>query len=127
MDPLEMAKEYALKLRPGSTKRLILEFLIDQAPGRANAKSWDDIERHLSKFEKHSSQSGFQQSLLSDCRCKPSKFYIGSNDHSPHLGYFIILNDDDANVMANWYKSRIAKEESHLEYLESLFPGIATP
>ncbi len=46
--------------------------------------------------------------------------YIGSNDHGPFKGYFIISERADANLMAEWYRKRMATEQSRLDNLEGL-------
>jgi len=46
--------------------------------------------------------------------------YIGSNDHQPYRGYFVIAEREDAELMADWYQRRMAREQEHLGHLNQL-------
>lgn len=102
----------------GSPERVILEFLLQNGVGRANAQPWQVIERHLRRHGFDWRVQTFQQGLLKDSR--EGEMYIGSNVHPPYRGYFIIADRQDAELMADWYQRRIAREQEHLDHLNQL-------
>jgi hypothetical protein len=102
----------------GSPERLILEFLLQHGVGRANAQPWVAIEAHLQRHGVNWRLQTFQQGLLKDSR--EGDMYIGSNDHEPYCGYFIIVDREDAQLMADWYQRRITTEQTRLEHLTHL-------
>jgi hypothetical protein len=103
---------------PGTPERIILDFLLANGIGRANAKPWSTIEAELRRHGFVWRLQQFQQGLLKDSR--EGDMYIGSNDHAPYKGYFIIADQDDATLMAEWYQKRIATEQARLNNLNAL-------
>ena len=102
----------------GTPERIILDYLLAEGVGRNNAKPWRNIESELSRHGFDWNIQKFQQGLLKASR--EGDMYIGSNDHLPFRGYFIIADQEDANLMAKWYKKRIDAEQSRLDNLNSL-------
>lgn len=64
------------------------------------------------------SQQAFQQTVLKETRS--NNIFIGSNDHGKSRGYFLIENDQDAQIMRDWYQNRINKELTNLQHLDAL-------
>jgi hypothetical protein len=112
------AKNYAQTLTPGSTERLILDYLLENGVGRHNAQPWSAIETHLEKRGKTIRQQTFQQGLLKKSR--ECSLFIGSNDHGEGRGYFLIQDREDAEIIRNWYQRRIQVEQEHLDHLDKL-------
>ncbi len=102
----------------GSPERLILEYLLQHGVGRANAQPWAEIQAHLHQHGFDWRLQKFQQGLLKASR--EGDMYIGSNDHLPYRGYFIIADREDAELMAEWYQRRIATEQARLNHLTQL-------
>jgi hypothetical protein len=102
----------------GSPDRLILEFLLQHGVGRANAQPWPAIQAHLQLHGFEWRLQTFQQGLLKISR--EGDMYIGSNDHQPYRGYFIIADREDAELMADWYARRIVAEQARLDHLTHL-------
>ena len=98
----------------GSPNRAILEFLITNALGRGNAKSWEAIELHCASIGIPVEKLTFQQGFLAETR--DGQIFIGSSSH----GYFIIADRDDAIQAANFYRSRIARQQEHVDHLADL-------
>lgn len=99
--------------------RAILVYLSLNAMGRTNAKPWTAINVHLKTNGFRAMQkTTFQQNLLKWSR--ESSLFILSSDRAPHKGYFIAVEKEDAEVMVDWYRGRIASEESNLQKLEDL-------
>ncbi len=115
---LDSAQKYVSTLQSGSKERFILEFLLNNAVGRYNAQPWPAIEKHLKLKGIEIRQQTFQQGLLKQSRT--GEIFIGSNDHDPSRGYFIIKDKEDAEVMKQWYEKRIGIEQGHLDHLEKL-------
>jgi hypothetical protein len=67
------AQNYALTLQAGSNERLILEYLFKNALGRANSKTWSDIDTYLKQHGVKIRQQTFQQGLLK--RSREGNFY----------------------------------------------------
>ena len=103
---------------PGSTERLILDFLLQHGIGRQNAQPWRVIDAHLQQHGINIRVQTFQNGLLKASR--EGDMYIGSNDHRPFNGYFIIADQEDAELMADWYQRRIAREQQRLATLQQL-------
>ena len=59
-----------------------------------------------------------KQGLLKQSRT--GEVFIGSNDHEPCKGYFLIQDKEDAEVMKRWYEKRIGIEQGHLDHLKRL-------
>jgi|GEM_PF-1629526 len=102
----------------GTPERIILDFLLANGVGRANAQPWASISAELNRHGFDWRLQKFQQGLLKVSR--EGDMYIGSNDHGPFKGYFIISERADANLMAEWYRKRMATEQSRLDNLEGL-------
>ena len=125
MSFLSEAVAYAATLRSNSSKKAILDYLIKFAKGYKNAKTWDDIHGYLRSINKSLTKTSFQQGLLKDSRA--GNFFIASNDHSPARGYYIIITKQDAEMMRDWYKARIAKESHNLNRLRTLSTNYGMP
>lgn len=108
------AATQAKLLEPGSTDRIILEYLLENAVGEKNAKSWKPIHRHLRKHNVSISKNKFQTNLLQ--RSRRSTFYIGSS----HQGYFLINSESDVAIVRSFYQARIYQEVKNLESLDYL-------
>jgi len=115
---LQSVQQQVAQYPAGSPERLILDFLLQNGVGRANAQPWLVIEDHLRQKGFDWRVQTFQQGLLKDSR--EGDMYIGSNDHPPYSGYFIIAEREDAKLMADWYQRRIAREREHLDHLNRL-------
>lgn len=102
----------------GSPERVILEFLRDNAVGRANAKPWSAIHAELDRHGYDWRLQKFQQGLLKASR--EGDLYIGSNDHGAYKGYFLIADREDAQLMESWYRRRMETERARLENLQGL-------
>jgi hypothetical protein len=115
---LDSVRQRINQYAPGSAERLILEFLLQHGVGRHNAQPWGTIEAHLQGQGLQVRLQTFQQGLLKESR--EGDMYIGSNDHEPSRGYFIIADRGDADLMAQWYQRRIATEHARLQHLTDL-------
>lgn len=115
---LSAAQGHVQKLQPGSTDRLILEFLLQNAVGRQNAQPWSALDTHLRQHGVSIRQQSFQQGLLKKSR--EGQLFIGSNDHGVGKGYFLIQDREDAEIIRQWYLRRIQVEQGHLTQLEIL-------
>jgi len=102
----------------GTPERIILDFLLENGVGRANAQPWAAIEAELMRHGFDWRIQKFQQGLLKTSR--EGDMYIGSNDRLPYRGYFIISEPGDANLMAEWYRKRMATEQARLDNLTGL-------
>ena len=102
----------------GTAERIILEYLRENALGRGNAKPWHAIASHLELFDIQISQQTFQQGVLKESR--ESGVFIGSYDHAPSRGYFIVVDRQDAELMSDWYIRRISTLQSRLQHLRDL-------
>jgi hypothetical protein len=118
------AARIAPTLPAGSTMRLALEYLLAHGRGRANAQPWRNIQAHLRANGIAMSQPAFQQTVLRGTRS--NNIFIGSNDHGPTRGYFLIEDDQDAQIMRDWYQNRINKEVTNLQHLDALI-GLPWP
>ncbi len=103
----------------GVNETEILSFLISNAVGRTNAKSWKKINAHLRNLPTPivMVKQDFQHGLLSHSRA--NNYFIGSSNR----GFFIIDDVQDARTSAGYYRSRIQSETMHLSQLVSI--GIA--
>ena len=99
-------------------ERILLTYLLNNAVGRENAKPWRIIEGVLAQNGHDWRVQKFQQGLLKKSR--EGQAYIASNDHGEFRGYFIIDERADAELMADWYRERIATEQQRLDHLEGL-------
>jgi hypothetical protein len=115
---LTAAQTYVQKLQPGSTERVILEFLLEKAVGRHNSQPWSALDAQLQKQGISIRQQTFQQGLLKSSR--GAEVFIGSNDHGIGRGYFLIQDREDAEVMRQWYVRRIQIKQGHLDQLKTL-------
>ncbi len=105
----------------GTTEHAILDFLINNAVGADNAKSWDAIETHCAGLPVLVDKLDFQQGFLAQTR--DGDVFIGACPK----GYFIIQDRDDALVAADFYRSRIAREQEHVAHLQDLVIRAAWP
>lgn len=105
-------------LPPEDPQRVVLEYFLQHARGRSNAKTWDQIEAHLSTTEVHLTREQFQQGILANTRS--GEIFIGSNDRNPGAGYFLIETREDAEFAREFYARRIAAQQTHLSHLDEL-------
>lgn len=103
---------------PGSVNRIVLDYLLENAVGRVNARGWPAIDAHLRSHGIEIRQQTFQYGLIKASR--EGDMYIGSYDKNPCRGYFIIADQEDAELMASWYEARIQRETQHLDHLREL-------
>jgi hypothetical protein len=115
---LNSIQTHVQTLQSGSTERLILEFLLQNAVGRHNAQPWSALDTHLRHHGVSIRQQTFQQGLLKKSR--EGEMFIGSNDHGVGRGYFLIKDREDAEIIRQWYLRRIQVEHGHLDQLETL-------
>lgn len=115
--PFREACESLLRELPAeSANHKILEYLLKNAVGRKNLKSWTTIESDL-KAEGATglpSKEDFQVDLLGMTR--KGEAFIGS---SPK-GYFIIDSREDAYVTRDFYINRITVQAARLQLLQGL-------
>ncbi|WP_285571649.1 hypothetical protein [Geothrix limicola] len=116
MSFLQAVQNKAANPRTSIVHKCILDFLIANAVGSANAQPWEAIEIHLANCGFTLSQNAFQQGLLKNSR--ENGYFIGSFDHDP-WGYFIIDTQHDAELMRDWYTARIAKEQARVAALRA--------
>lgn len=102
----------------GTPERIILDFLLANGVGRANAQPWRAIQQELADHGFDWRLQTFQQGLLKQTR--EGDMYIGSNDHLPYRGFFLIADREDAELMAEWYRRRMAAEQTRLDNLQVL-------
>jgi hypothetical protein len=105
-------------LRPNDPYRVCLEYLDQKARGRAQAKTWTEIEAELTTHGINMSREEFQQTLLK--RSRGGNIFIGSNDHGPFRGYFLIVDEEDAEIAREFYCRRIHTQQTNLDHLEDL-------
>jgi len=105
-------------LTVGSEEHAILDYLVSSAVGASNAKSWDTIEAHCAVAV---DKLTFQQGFLAETR--DGEVFIGSSSR----GYFIIQDRDDAIVAADFYRTRIAREQEHVTHLQDLVTRAGWP
>lgn len=110
---VKAARKALQSLDSQSSNYAILTFLIDNAVGRSNAKTWNAIKQHLLDRGLKANKNQFQHNLLSESRSWQSDVFIASS----RQGYFIIRDRDDAAAMVDWYNARIQAEEVHRERL----------
>jgi len=115
---LASAEALVAQLRPRDPMRVLLQYLLENAVGHANAKPWSAIERHFIATNIQMNKEQFQQSLLKASR--EGDIFIGSNDHNPGRGYFLIETQQDAEIAREFYARRIRVQETHLNHLEAL-------
>jgi hypothetical protein len=116
MSLLPAARRYAAKLQ-SSPEKVILDFLIANAVGRSTAKPWGVIKQHLISQGFQCEKTEFQQGILKLSR--GSDFFIGSYDHSPFRGFFIIDTQQDAELVRDWYVNRMNSLQDNLNNLRN--------
>lgn len=105
-------------LSPGHPERVVLEYLLQHARGRLNARPWAEIETQLSMLNVHLTREQFQQGILASTRS--GEIFIGSNDRGPGRGYFLIETLEDAEFVREFYTRRIAAQQTNLDHLDVL-------
>jgi len=112
----ETCQNLAKDLKEDDPNRKILEYLLTNAVGRKNLKSWDKIETDLvaAGVENLPSKENFQTGLLGKTR--ECEAFIGS---SPK-GFFIINDREDAYVTRDFYIKRITTQAARLDKLQKL-------
>ena len=108
------AHQLLANLPQGTANHAILGYLINNAIGANNAKSWDAIEAHCSGILIGVDKLDFQQGFLAETR--DGGVFIGSCSR----GYFIIQDRDEAMVAADFYRTRIERQKEHLTHLRDL-------
>lgn len=106
----------AQSLSADDVNRRILDFLLSQAVGRKNAKSWPKIEAHLVAVgaPKIPTKEAFQVGFLGKTR--QGDEFIGSTSK----GFFIIDSPLDAEATRRFYQHRIFVQMDRLRRLEAL-------
>lgn len=97
-------------------ERKILELMLEHCVGRANAKTWPELEAILRRNGVEVSQNSFQQQHT----CRQGDIFIGSNDRQPYRGYFLIQDLQDAELMRSWYENRMASTQANMDNLDRL-------
>jgi len=115
---IEAVRAQVEQFEDGTPDRLILEYLLRYAVGRHNAKTWAQIDDYLRAHGHAVSKNVFQTGLLN--RSRQGTMWIGSCDHLPHRGYFIIADKEDAELMAEFYHRRIESEQERISRLLEL-------
>lgn len=109
-------------LDPHDPDRIILAYLLRNAIGLANAKTWPKIQEHLREHRITNIRcQAFQNGLLR--RSREGDFYIGSTDRggtNGHGGYFIIETQEDVFAMWKWFTDRMEVEEDRIGHLLEL-------
>ena len=118
MQLVDAARALVQQLSPNDKTRLVLEYLLQHAVGRANAQPWSSIEDHLNTHGISMSQIQFQQTILAETRS--GDIFIGSNDHGAGRGYFLIQDRTDAVFTREFYTRRIAAQEANIRRLDAL-------
>jgi len=118
MQFVDAARALVRRLPPNDKTRLVLEYMLHHAVGRANAQPWSSIEDHLRAHGISMSQTQFQQTILAETRS--GDIFIGSNDHGAGRGYFLIKDRADAEFTREFYTRRIAAQEANLCRLDAL-------
>jgi len=111
------ARAMVRRLPRNDRTRLVLEYMLQNAVGRANAQPWSNIKNHLNAYGISMSKTQFQQTVLKKTRS--GDIFIGSNDHGAR-GYFLIRDREDAEMAREFYTRRIAAEQANLDHLNSL-------
>jgi hypothetical protein len=112
------AKAMVKALPPGDRTRVVLEVMLKHAVGIDSAQPWQAVERMLKKRGIRITLQTFQQTILKATR--QGDIFIGSNDHEPGKGYFLIKDKEDAETMQKFYEKRIASEKANLKKLNRL-------
>ena len=115
---VDSARAAVQRLPQGDRTRVTLEYLLQNALGRHNARPWPKLEAHLNTHGINMSREEFQQTILAESRA--GDIFIGSNDHGPGRGYFIIQDRADADVAREFYTRRIAAQQANLVRLDGL-------
>jgi len=112
----EACQKLADSLSAADPSKAILDYLLENAVGRKNAKSWTKIRAHLSAqgVTNIPSKENFQIGLLGKTR--ETDAFIGSG----RLGFFIIAERDDAYFTRDFYIKRITVQASRLDKLQKL-------
>lgn len=111
MSFLPAVKREIAKRQPRDAVRLTLEYLIQRGVGHRNAIPLRTIVTHLKGNGVNITETGFQQTILSDSRS--SDYFIGSG----RRGYYLIDSIDDAREMRDFYDVRIRTEQQNLANL----------
>src|SRR5205085_2669564 len=113
--PFLEAAQLAVKEMPPTAFSVLLNYLLENGVGSENAKTWGELKKVLSRYNLSMTKRGFQTEVIST-RKPTSQIFIGSGQS----GYFIIKDAADAEVMATFYRGRIASESGHLKHLIDL-------
>lgn len=115
MNPLEWYKSKTVRYDSETMEFKILNYLIFNAAGVSNAKTWKQISTDLNL---DCPIQDFQHGLLKDSR--ESDFFIGSC----RKGYFLIVSQSDATSARSYFQDRIAAEEHHMSMLDLMMESI---
>jgi hypothetical protein len=112
-----VAEEIA-DLRADNPFRICLEYLQREGRGRVNSKPFAEIQAELATHGIEMTREQFQQTLLK--RTRGGDIFIGSTDHGPYRGYFLIVDEEDAEIAREFYCRRIHDQQLNLDRLEEL-------
>jgi hypothetical protein len=115
---VDSARATVQELAEGHPKRIVLEYLLENALGRHQARPWPELAAHLNEHGISMTREQFQQTILAETRS--GDIFIGSNDHSPGRGYFLIHDRADADFAREFYTRRIAAQQANLDQLDRL-------
>jgi hypothetical protein len=111
MSFLPAVKQQINKRPPNDPVRITLEYMVQHAVGKRNSVPLKNIVAYLQSRGVNITETGFQQSILSESR--GADYFIGAG----HRGYFLIDTIDDAREMKEFYDVRIRKEEQNRDNL----------
>jgi hypothetical protein len=112
---VESARQYVQETE-NPAERAIYDYLLANAVGHGNAKSWGTIQAALRRRGVSMRQNDFQQTILKQSRSQNSEIFIGSSNN----GYFLINTTADAEIMREFYQTRIDSEQVNLNRLLEL-------
>lgn len=105
-------------LRPNDPYCVCLQYLDQKGRGRTQARTWKEIRAELARHNIEMTREEFQQTLLK--RTRGGDIFIGSNDQPPYRGFFLIVDEQDAEIAREFYCRRIHTQETNLKRLEKL-------
>ena len=112
-----------LEFKPGSPEEACVQLLLKTAVGRARARTLADVATELnalgySTLKKGPITGAWVQRFVVRPSRKTSAFIASGVD-----GIFVIESVEDAQVMLDFYKNRIAAENENMGYLINLLNG----
>lgn len=112
---IDSARELVPTLQEDDPMRITLEYLLERAVGADNAVLIETVLIHLRSRGIEISRESFQHEVLGASR--KGAVFIGVRIKK---GIYLIESEEDARTTWNFYHSRIASEQTHLQYLEDL-------